>query len=65
MRTRKPVQVQDDDKEEDKDKDEDVEQGLSDVKRFQGCTTCVPTGSVDNPHIKSLSREYREMPCAG
>jgi hypothetical protein len=36
MRTRKPVQVQDDEKEEDKDKDE--ERGLSDVKLFQGCT---------------------------
>jgi hypothetical protein len=39
MRTRKPVQVQDNEKEEDKDKDEEQERGLSDVKLFQGCTS--------------------------
>jgi hypothetical protein len=38
MRTRKPVQVQDNEKEEDKDKDEDHERGLGDVKLFQVCT---------------------------
>jgi hypothetical protein len=36
MRTRKPVQVQDNEKEEDEDKDEDEAQGVSDVKLFQG-----------------------------